>query len=272
MLVLKIGGGAAIDLDAIARDLAMHKGRCIVVLGANATRDDLAARLGVAKRVVTSVSGYSSVFSDDEAIDLLMLAYAGRRAGLLVQALQRVGINAVSLSGLDGRVIQGRRNAGIRVREDGRTLLLRDRSGKPAAVNRHLLDLLLDAGYLPVLTMPIADEAGWAINSENDDVVVALHRAYGADVVVHLVEAAGLLRDAADPHTRIDSLPAQELERWETEATARMKRKLRAIGRLFEGTPPSRVVIADGRLDAPLRRALAGEGTVIRAVVEAPRG
>ena len=51
----------------------------MVVHGANALRDELAERLGAPKRVLTSVSGYSSVYSDDCALDMIMLAYAGLR-------------------------------------------------------------------------------------------------------------------------------------------------------------------------------------------------
>jgi len=41
-----------------------------------------------------------------------------------------------------------------------------------------------------------------------------------------------------------------------------MKRKIRALRRLFENGAP-RVVIADGRVEHPIQAALAGKGTVI---------
>ncbi len=66
VVLVKIGGGAAINLDGIAADLAAMPGPVVVVHGANALRDRLAAALGKEKRVVTSVSGYASVYSDDD--------------------------------------------------------------------------------------------------------------------------------------------------------------------------------------------------------------
>ena len=144
MVLVKIGGGAAINLDGVAADIAAMPHPVVVVHGANAVRDRLAADLGREKRVVTSVSGYASVYSDEQAIDLLMMAYAGLQNKRIVERLQRHGRNAIGLTGLDGRLVAATRNRGIRVREGDKTLLLRDFSGRPRAVNEPLLRLLLE--------------------------------------------------------------------------------------------------------------------------------
>ena len=262
VLVVKIGGGAAIHLEGIADDLAGLKDRVVLVHGANAARDRLAAALGRPPRVITSVSGYTSVFSDDDAIDVLMMAYAGLRNKRIVELCQQRGINAIGLSGLDGRVVRGRRNPGIRVRENGKTLLVRDNSGKPTGVNAALLTLLLENGYVPVLTVPIADEDGRAINSENDDVVAVLAHALGCARLVQLIEAPGLLADPADPGSVVARIPREGLAGWEARAEGRFKRKLASLRKLCADGGPV-VVIADGRGAHPLADALAGGGTVI---------
>jgi [amino group carrier protein]-L-2-aminoadipate/L-glutamate 6-kinase len=262
VIIVKIGGGAAINLAGVADDLLGLTERVVVVHGANAARDRLAAAIGRPPRVVTSVSGYTSVFSDDEAIDALMMAYAGLRNKRIVELCQVRGVNAVGLSGLDGRAVQGRRNAGIRVREGGKTLLLHDNSGKPTGVNTALLGLLLDNGYLPVLTVPIADEGGRAVNSENDDVVAVLARALECTRVVQLIEAPGLLADPADPESVVARIPHDRLAEWEGRAEGRFKRKIAGLRKLCAGGGLE-VVIADGRGPHPLAGALAGKGTVI---------
>ncbi len=262
MIILKIGGGTVINLRGIAQDVAQLSEDVIVVHGANAFRDELARRLGVATNRVTSVSGYESVLSDAQAIELQFMAYAGLRNKQVVQAFQEAGVNAIGLSGLDGRVVQGRRNQGIRVQEDGRVRIVRDFSGKPQAVNRPLLRALLDLGCTPVLTVPIADENGVAINSENDDIVTVLQRELNADTVVQLIEAPGLLLDPADRYSLIPTLSLQDLADWESSAEGRIRRKLLALRRLVEaGT--ARVIVADGRVEHPVADALAGRGTVL---------
>ncbi len=263
MIILKIGGGRAINLPGIAGDLARLDGRVIVVHGANAARDELARALGRSIATVTSVSGTSSVLSDEGTIELQLMAYAGLRNKEVVQALQRAGRSAVGLCGLDGRVIQGRRNRGIRVADGGKVRILHDLSGKPQTVNRPLLEALLDLGCTPVLTVPIADEHGNAINSENDDVVALLQAEFAAECVVHLIEAPGLLRDPGDPTSVAPSLGREELASWEAAASGRIRRKLRALGKLLD-QGAGHVVVADGRGDHPVADALAGRGTVLR--------
>ena len=79
------------------------------------------------------------MYSDQELIDVMLMAYAGLRNKRIVESLQAHGVNAVGLTGLDGAMVRGMRNKGIRVREGGKTLIKRDFSGKPVAVNRKLL-------------------------------------------------------------------------------------------------------------------------------------
>lgn len=263
MLIVKIGGGRAINLPSVADDLSQIEEPYIVVHGANHLRDQLAGRLNIAKEVVTSISGYASVLSDQQTIDLQMMAYAGLRNKRLVEMCQRAGINAVGLCGLDGRVIQGRRNRGIRVRREGRKMLLRDFSGKPRSLNRLLLDILLDNGFVPVLSVPIVDEQGMAINSENDDIVALLHREYRAATIVHLIEAPGLLGKKDDPASLMPRLTWRELAQLEQRVEGRMRRKVLSLKSLAEQGSP-RICIGDGRIDHPLAQALAGRGTVIQ--------
>ena len=263
MYIVKVGGGEAVNLAGVADDLASIEAPCVVVLGANAVRDDLAARLGSSTRTLTSVSGYTSVFSDEIALDVIMMAYSGLRSKRFVELCQRRGVDAIGLSGIDGRVVQGERNRGIRVREGGKTLIRRDFSGKPRSVNAGLLRALLDGGYTPVLTIPIADERGFAINSENDDIVNVLQSALGAERIVQLIEAPGFLDDPRDPVSVVAAMSRAELDRREAQVEGRMKRKMLALRRLFDAGA-AEVVIGDGRVEHPIRAALSGAGTVIR--------
>ena len=263
MYIIKVGGGSNINLEGVASDLAVLEEPFLVVLGANALRDQLGQRLGQEKVLLTSVSGYSSVFSDADAVDLIMMAYSGLSNRRFVEMCQKAGVNALGLTGLDGRLIQGRRNRGIKVRENGKTIIKRDFSGKPAEVNVDLLTTLLDKGYRPVLSIPITDEAGFAINSENDDIVAVLQGALNADKIIQLIEAPGFLEDKDDDTSMLQALSASELKERETSVEGRMKRKMLALGRLFDAGA-AEVIIADGRVPHPVLDALAGKGTSIK--------
>lgn len=259
-VIVKIGGGGDINSAGIARDLANLDESVIVVLGANAERDRLARKLDMPTKTLHSVSGYESVYSDDNAIDVIMMSYAGLVRMRFVEACQKLGINAIGLSGLDGRLIEGRRNRGIRVREQGKTLLKRDLSGKPEQINTQLLTQLLADGFTPVVSIPIADENGVAINADNDNIVTVLHGQMQAKRIYQFIAAPGLLADRNDPLSLIRKLDSKELRARESKVSGRMKRKLLALQKLFE-QGPTEVIIADGRVDSPITTA--EYGTII---------
>jgi acetylglutamate/LysW-gamma-L-alpha-aminoadipate kinase len=264
MLLIKIGGGGTLNLEGIADDIAELQRPAVIVHGANSIRNELATQLGIEIQTVTSISGATSVLSDENVVELMMMAYAGLANKRLVALLQQRGVNALGLSGLDGRAITARRNPGIRVRQNGKKLLLRDHSGRAEDVNVELLNLLLENGFTPVLTMPLIDQNGHAVNSENDDVVAAIHRRMSADEIVFLIEAPGLLEDPQDASTVMPRLSLREVAEREQQVSGRMARKLRSVRKTLESTP-TRITIADGRTSHPLSDALEGKGTVIQS-------
>jgi acetylglutamate/LysW-gamma-L-alpha-aminoadipate kinase len=266
MIIVKIGGGESINIEFIIADLKnflqTSNEECVIVHGANALRDNLAKQLNYEKVILTSVSGYSSVYSDEEAINLQMMAYAGHKNKRIVETCQKHGINAIGLTGLDGKVVQGKRNQGIRVKEGEKIKIKRDFSGKPQTLNSELLKLLLINGYTPVLTVPIIDENNFAINSENDDIVALLHQHLQAKSIFQLIEAPGLLRDFNDKTSVIKKMTKIQLDSLEEKAEGRIKRKLLALKKLLD-YGSTIVYLTDGTKEHPITSAIAGNGTII---------
>lgn len=262
MIIIKIGGGKSINTKGIIQDLADLRETFIIVHGANALRDELADKLDKPKKVITSISGYSSVFSDEEALDIMMMAYSGLKNKRIVELCQQNGINAVGLTGIDGKTVLGKRNQGIRIREGEKLRIVRDFSGKPQSINVDLLNLLLSNGYVPVLTVPILDENNIAINSENDDIVRLLAKEIGANTIIQLIEAKGFLENSNDPNSVVKKLASADLIKKEKLVEGRMKRKILALRKLFENGAV-KVIICNGRTENPVKDALAGKGTVI---------
>ena len=137
-----------------------------------------------------------------------MMAYAGKVNKLIVERLQSLGVNAVGLSGLDGRLLEGKRKAAIRIIEDGKQKVLRDDwTGTIERVNAGLLTILLDAGYLPVVAPLASSNDGEALNVDGDRAAAALAVGLGADTLLLLSNVPGLLRafpdeSSADPADR----------------------------------------------------------------------
>ncbi|MFX0062185.1 MAG: [LysW]-aminoadipate kinase [Candidatus Hermodarchaeota archaeon] len=262
MIIVKIGGGKTINLESIIADLAQIQEPFLIVHGANALRDEIAEALGKPKKVLTSISGYSSTYSDKDSIDILIMAYAGLRNKRIVELCHQYRINAVGLSGLDGKLIQGRRNRGIRIRENNKTKIIRDFSGKPDKVNLSFLNLLLENCFVPVLSVPIIDENNNAINSENDDIVTLLQHSLQAETIIQLIEARGFLDNKNDPLSLVSRISVSELIEREEQVEGRMKRKILALRKLLDNGS-TKVIISDGRVEHPIQDALAGKGTII---------
>jgi [amino group carrier protein]-L-2-aminoadipate 6-kinase len=266
VIVIKVGGGAGIDYEALCADVAAlwTAGRRLVLLhGGSHETNLLAERLGHPPRFVLSPSGFSSRYTDRATLEIFMMVYAGKVNKLIVERLQRLGIHGVGLSGLDGRLLEGRRKATIRIVEDGKQKVLRDDwTGTVERVNSGLLMALVEAGYLPVLAPLAASFDGEAINVDGDRAAAAVAAALGAEALLLLSNVPGLLRAFPDESTLIPRIARAEVEEYLPFAQGRMKKKVLGAAEALAGGV-SRVVLGDARSAQPISRALAGAGTVI---------
>ncbi len=268
MYVIKIGGGAAIGEPSyrqFAADLAGLELVAVIVHGGNAEFSQLSRLLGMPPRMVTSSSGRVTRYTDRATMDAMLMAYCGKVNKTLVGILQAAGINAVGLSGLDGRIASGRRKALLRGTEDGKSRVFRDdHAGTIEHVDTTLVSLLLDSGFLPVLTPPALGEDGAPINVDGDKLALELAIGLGADGLLFFSDTPGLLADKDDESSLIREIDAAAPEHALAAAGGRMVVKVEAaLGAIQRGV--GRVVFSDARAMNPLRRAMDGEGTVVRA-------
>ncbi|GAB4207147.1 MAG: [LysW]-aminoadipate kinase [Roseiflexaceae bacterium] len=266
MIVVKVGGGAGIDYGELCADLAqLHQaGRQVILLhGGSHETNLLAEQLAHPPRFVTSPSGFSSRYTDRQTLEIFMMAAAGKVNKLIVERLQRLGVGAVGLSGLDGRILEGRRKASIRIVEDGKQKVLRDDwTGTVETVNAGLLRTLLAAGYLPVVAPLAASTEGEALNVDGDRAAAAVAAALGAEALVVLSNVPGLLRAFPDESTLIGHIPRGEVDAFLPVAQGRMKKKVLGASEALVGGV-GRVILGDARVPAPISGALDGRGTVI---------
>ncbi|MHB0877168.1 MAG: [LysW]-aminoadipate kinase [Anaerolineae bacterium] len=265
-LVVKVGGSAGIDYDRVCRDVAAlwaEGQRVVLVHGGSAETNRVATALGHPPEFIVSESGYESRRTDRETLEIFEMVYCGKMNKALVEKLQALGANALGLSGIDGRLLQGPRKKAIRAVKDGHTVLIRDDlSGKVEQVNASLLQLLLGAGYLPVISPPALSFEGQAINVDGDRASAAIAVALKAEALVLLSNVPGLLRAFPDESTLIRRIERAAADEYTGFAHGRMKVKvLGALEAIDAGV--GRVVLGDARIEQPVRQALAGQGTTI---------
>lgn len=267
MLVIKIGGGAAIGEGGytnFAEDIAAIAEPLVVIHGGNAEFSQLSRQLGMPPRMITSSSGRVTRYTDGPTMDAMLMAYCGKVNKRLVATLRAAGVNAVGLSAMDGGIGVGRRKPVLRGTEDGKTKVLRDdHAGTLTAIDPSLIRLLLDNGYIPVLTPPALADQGVPINVDGDRLALELATVLGAESLLFFSDTPGLLRDRHDESSLITEIDASQPETALAAAAGRMLVKVEAaLGAVERGV--GRVVFADGRSAKPIRAALAGQGTTVR--------
>ena len=267
MIVVKVGGAEGIDYNLLCEEIASlwnERQKLVLVHGGSSETNRLAERLGHPPRFVTSPSGFSSRFTDRETLEIFEMVYCGKVNKGIVERLQRRGVNGVGLSGMDGRIFEGRHKDTVRSVENGKVKLLRgDHTGIVEKVNIHLLTLLLDNGYLPVLTPPGSSFDGVAINVDGDRAAAAVATALDADTLVLLSNVPGLLEKFPDEASLIAEVPAERVEDYLSFAQGRMKKKILGAAEAVRGGV-KRVILGDARVENPIRSALDGRGTVVR--------
>lgn len=266
MIVIKVGGGKGIDIEAVCQDLSamVQQGeRLILVHGASHETNVLSTALGKPPRFVTSVSGVESRYTDRETMTIFTMAYVGKMNKLFVERLQQLGVNAVGLSGVDGRLWEGERKAAIKVIENGKRKVLRDDfTGRVERINTELLLLLLDHGYTPVLCPPAISYDSEIINVDGDRAAAVLATALKADTLLILSNVPGLLRDVNDPGSLVQKCEKNNLRPAMDLAQGRMKKKIMGAAEALEGGV-GKVILGDARLEHPIQQALQGRGTVL---------
>jgi acetylglutamate/LysW-gamma-L-alpha-aminoadipate kinase len=267
MIVVKVGGGTSLHIDAVVADIVSLRAKgteLLLVHGGAQTTNQVAEALGHPAQFVTSETGHVSRRTDRRTLEIFEMVYCGQLNKMWVEKLQRAGINAVGLSGLDGRVFEGARKDTLRIRVDGRKMVLRDDwTGTVDKVNTALLQLLIGGGYFPVLTPPGASTNGEAINVDGDRAAAMVAAAFKADALVILTDVAGLMRSFPDESTLISEIPRARAEQFMEFAEGRMKKKVLGAVEAIEGGI-KKVIFADGRVESPISRALNGAGTHIQ--------
>ena len=261
-----MGGAAGINSEAVCADVAAlaHQGpRVVLVHGGSDETNRISEQLGHPPHFVTSPSGFTSRYTDRATLEIFAMVTAGKINTLLVEALQRRSVNALGLSGVDGRLMVARRKEAIRAVENGKMRVLHDdHTGTIQSVNTNLLRLLIDAGYTPVVAPLAVSPEGVALNVDADRAAAMIAGALRANSLILLTNVPGLLRHFPDESTLIPRLERSRLEESLSFAEGRMKKKVLGASEAL-GQGVGRVIFADGRVTDPVRRALAGQGTVI---------
>ncbi|MBT5201040.1 MAG: [LysW]-aminoadipate/[LysW]-glutamate kinase [Thaumarchaeota archaeon] len=200
MITIKIGGSVVDDLHPSTitdiKKIAETEG-VILVHGGGKEVTKVCKQLGKEPRFVTSPSGIKSRYTDKETAEIFTMVMSGRINKTIVQMLQKNGINAIGLSGVDAKIIEAdRKKKLLIVNEKGRKQAIDGGyTGKIKEINSKFIKSLLDQGLTPVISPIAISEESEFLNVDGDRAAAYVAGKVGCDKVLFITNVDGLLMD-----------------------------------------------------------------------------
>src|SRR5712671_1211014 len=154
--IIKLSGKVTEDhdnLSSLAEELALlHQVgiRICVVHGGGKQLSELASKMGVAQTIINGRR-----VTDDATLEMAKMIFAGTINTDILSALRHRRVEAVGLSGVDGNIVHAERRPPKEIlnRATGESEHVDfGHVGDIIEINSRLLTVLLDHGYLPVIS------------------------------------------------------------------------------------------------------------------------
>jgi len=265
--VVKFSGKVTESRDrliSLAEELAlMHQVgiRLCVVHGGGKQLSELAAMMGIEQTIIEGRR-----VTDDATLEMAKMIFAGKINTDILSALRHRGVEAVGLSGVDGNIVHAERRPPTEVmnRETGESEQIDfGHVGDILEINARLLTVLLDQGYLPVVSSLGADAEGTVFNINADTIASEIAIQLKAEKLVLLSDVDGIYLRAGEPATKLSRLTADEAEELvrRGSATGGMIPKLENIVELLRRGVGSAHIINGTARNALLAEVFTDKGT-----------
>jgi acetylglutamate/LysW-gamma-L-alpha-aminoadipate kinase len=263
MITIKIGGSVVDDLHPSTildiKKLVESEG-VVLVHGGGKEVTKVCEQLGKEIRFVTSPSGIKSRYTDKETVEIFTMVMAGRINKTIVQMLQKNGINAIGLSGVDAKVIQAERKKKlIIINEKGRKQAIDGGyTGKIREINSSLIKNLLEQGLTPVISPIAISEESEFLNVDGDRAAAYVAGKIGSDKVLFITDVDGLLMD----DKLVTKLTLAEAKEIRPKIGPGMEKKILASAEALD-MGVKEAIIANGQKENPISSALAHDNCTV---------
>ena len=203
--IVKLGGGLLEDSSATATALtSFHAltGHKILVHGGGSQASVLCEKLGIEPKMHNGRR-----ITDDDALEVAVMVYAGLANKTVVAGLQKLGTNAIGVSGADANLIQANKRP-VQDIDYGWV-------GDVSSINTKSLTAFLSIGLSPVFCAITHDQNGQLLNTNADTIAATVASALAADYEVYLhfcFGYAGVLKDIQDENSVIPTIRVNEVD------------------------------------------------------------
>ncbi len=203
--IIKIGGKVIDDeaqLVSVLNAFAQIKGFKILVHGGGSKASEMEQKMGLTPNMVEGRR-----ITDKNAIDVVIMVYAGLINKKIVAGLQGFGCNAIGLSGADGNAILSEKRA-IKSIDYGFV-------GDVKQVNIEFINSLLETGLTPVFSAITHDGNGQLLNTNADtmasEIAQAMSKIYDVQLTMAF-EKNGVLDAKGNVIKQIDEASFNQLK------------------------------------------------------------
>ena len=268
--VVKIGGDVLADATSrksICGQLALLSSfgiPLVIVHGGGPAIETLCQHLGLTTRKVAGRR-----VTTPEVLEAAKMVLKGGVQMDLISDLQAAGLLAVGLSGQDAGLVRSGRRPPVAV--DGQEVDF-GCVGDIQSVEPHVLHVLIDAGYVPVIAPLTVDATQQVLNTNADSVAAAIAAALEVEKLFFVLKAPGLLSDPENPSSLLPLVDRAEVKELEASGAIRtgMRPKIAAaISALDTGV--ASVHFVSGLLpDSILAEVFTNEGSGTMLVAQRP--
>lgn len=263
MITIKIGGSVVDNLHpSTILDIkkVVESEGVVIVHGGGKEVTKVCKQLGKEPKFVTSPSGIKSRYTDKETVEIFTMVMAGRINKAIVQMLQKNGINAIGLSGVDGRIIQAERKKKLLiVNEKGRKQAIDGGyTGKIKEINSKLIKSLLEQGLTPVISPVAISEESEFLNVDGDRAAANVAGKIGSDKVLFITNVDGLLMD----DKLVTKLTLAEAKEIRPKIGPGMEKKILASTEALD-MGVKEALIANGQKENPISSAISHENCTV---------
>ena len=265
MITIKIGGSVVDNLHSTTisdiKKVVESEG-VILVHGGGKEVTKVSEQLGKEPKFVVSPSGIKSRYTDQETAEIFTMVMSGRINKTIVRLLQKNGVNAIGLSGVDAKILQAERKKKlIIVNEKGRKQAIDGGyTGKITEVNVKFIKSLLEQGYTPVISPIAISEEFDFLNVDGDRAAAYVAGKVQADKVLFITNVDGLLMD----EKLVTDLTLAEAKEIRPKVGFGMEKKILAATEALD-MGVKEALIANGQKENPISAAIAHENcTVIK--------
>jgi len=257
MITIKIGGSVVDNLHPTTildiKKIVKQEG-VVLVHGGGKEVTKVSKELGKEPKFVVSPGGIKSRYTDKETAEIFTMVMSGKINKTIVGMLQKNGINAIGLSGIDGKIIQAKRKKKLLIiNEKGRKQAIDGGyTGKITNVNASLLKSLLEQGYTPVISPIAISEEFDFLNVDGDRAAAYVAGKIQSDKVLFLTNVDGLLMD----EKLVKSLTLDEAKAIIPKIGFGMEKKILAATEALD-MGVKEALIANGQRENPISAAIA---------------